>query len=69
MKCVNALNGLFSFLPGQNWKQEECLRECQRPERAFFISTTASFPWCVWCDVCQRPERAFFISTLFRMES
>ena len=37
---------------------------CQRPERAFFISTCE----CDACGgtglyMCQRPERAFFIST------
>ena len=39
-KCVNALNGLFSFLQSKidiiNYGP---LHMCQRPERAFFIST------------------------------
>ena len=37
---------------------------CQRPKRAFFISTKwiALVPVAV---VCQRPKRAFFISTIY----
>ena len=38
--CVNALNGLSSFLP--NAKKYFCpaeLEVCQRPKRALFIST------------------------------
>ncbi len=38
-QCVNALNGLLSFLPlggnAMNYEKEVC----QRPERASFIST------------------------------
>ena len=37
---------------------------CQRPERAFFISTGRTKKRYFGCvSVCQRPERAFFIST------
>ena len=36
--CVNALNGLFSFLPSDLYVIHEG-DVCQRPERAFFIST------------------------------
>ena len=42
--CVNALNGLLSFLP--TTRKVERLQEkmvCQRPERAYFISTLAYF--------------------------
>ena len=39
-------------------------RMCQRPERAFFISTRNVFVLSsLKVIVCQRPERAFFIST------
>ena len=39
--------------------------ECQRPKRAFFISTTFSLEVAIGKYVmCQRPKRAFFISTL-----
>ena len=37
---VNALNGLFSFLQRHRSKDRKARYECQRPERAFFISTT-----------------------------
>ena len=37
---------------------------CQRPKRAFFISTlTPITDISCFRDVCQRPKRAFFIST------
>ena len=37
---------------------------CQRPERAFFISTKQRLAFIEKNHpVCQRPERAFFIST------
>ena len=36
---------------------------CQRPERAFFISTQELAVMTENDYVCQRPERAFFIST------
>ena len=40
-------------------------RVCQRPERAFFISTNKQVSVTPqYEDMCQRPERAFFISTL-----
>ena len=34
--CVNALNGLFLFLHYEEFEETE---ECQRPKRAFLIST------------------------------
>ena len=37
--CVNALNGLTSFLPADDQFFDEIVTECQRPERAYFIST------------------------------
>ena len=38
--CVNALNGLFPFLPEETNKEEEVGQPmCQRPKRAFSIST------------------------------
>ncbi len=39
---VNALNGLFSFLPARQKKYMKVGIMCQRPERAFFISTVPS---------------------------
>ena len=67
--CVNALNGLSSFLPS---KAPDCmlyLALCQRPKRAFFIST---IPLMAvrrrLLEVCQRPKRAFFISTIAQQE-
>ena len=46
-------------MPEAEWKWV-----CQRPERAFFISTaTLVFVPRFILSRCQRPERAFFIST------
>ena len=43
----------------------ETLYVCQRPKRAFFISTGYDFMSdIVLFLVCQRPKRAFFISTV-----
>ena len=36
---------------------------CQRPERAYFISTKVGTDTMMGKMVCQRPERAYFIST------
>ena len=41
-RCVNALNGLFSFLRIRRWFVCHSNSLCQRPERAFFISTVPS---------------------------
>ena len=64
LACVNALNGLSSFLllvillgAGLTWVM------CQRPKRAFFISTTGKTITIPNSELCQRPKRAFFIST------
>ena len=62
---VNALNGLSSFLRWQLLGYYFLVIMCQRPERAFFISTYhlktgGDINYVKWC---QRPERAFFIST------
>ena len=40
-KSVNALNGLSSFLHFYEEEFDEDSEVCQRPERAFFISTFA----------------------------
>ena len=41
--CVNALNGLFLFLLTKNSKEVNRFNEvCQRPKRAFLISTVPS---------------------------
>ena len=40
--CVNALNGLFSFLPEPTQQPETVQSVCQRPKRALFISTFTS---------------------------
>ena len=41
---------------------------CQRPKRAFFISTQgAPHTFLGWLSGCQRPKRAFFISTLINL--
>ena len=39
-KCVNALNGLTSFLHGRLADFLLSISVCQRPERAYFISTS-----------------------------
>ena len=39
------------------------LLKCQRPERAYFISTMKATIKNIETEVCQRPERAYFIST------
>ena len=39
------------------------MKVCQRPERAFFISTVVRHIPTNFLLGCQRPERAFFIST------
>ena len=38
-KCVNALNGLSSFLRRFSRSTCSCHNRCQRPKRALFIST------------------------------
>ena len=48
-KCVNALNGLTSFLHGRLADFLLSISVCQRPERAYFISTVPSkTPWKHW---------------------
>ena len=62
--CVNALNGLSSFLLMNKILTKAVWKMCQRPKRAFFISTfmlrSKKFRLLA---MCQRPKRAFFIST------
>ena len=62
---VNALNGLLSFLLDRTTEISlALLNRCQRPKRAFIIST--STPYCQYDYgniMCQRPKRAFIIST------
>ena len=36
---------------------------CQRPKRAFYISTYQDFSGLRARELCQRPKRAFYIST------
>ena len=65
LSCVNALNGLFLFLQGntENTLYENFL--CQRPKRAFLISTYNELAkQALNCIMCQRPKRAFLISTV-----
>ena len=41
------------------------MSKCQRPKRAFFISTGGSImKKQIIVKLCQRPKRAFFISTV-----
>ena len=69
-KCVNALNGLLSFL---RRRKEESMKEkmdlCQRPKRASFISTVPSGTprkhWLsssIFAGICLN----FLIITVFR---
>ena len=63
-KCVNALNGLPSFLLQSDAMQLDIIQMmCQRPERASFISTSSQRESGRLHKKCQRPERASFIST------
>ena len=43
---------------------EDIPERCQRPKRAFFISTEKSEGNRSSIRLCQRPKRAFFISTV-----
>ena len=61
--CVNALNGLSSFLPPFSDYYIMQALMCQRPKRAFFISTEDGTLVKTSRIGCQRPKRAFFIST------
>ena len=60
---VNALNGLTSFLRIYNDTIYDFTIGCQRPERAYFISTDTMSGRYMHRVLCQRPERAYFIST------
>ena len=63
-ECVNALNGLSSFLLFSLAELMQSLLVCQRPKRAFFISTLKKTDEMEKrIKGCQRPKRAFFIST------
>ena len=63
--CVNALNGLFLFLhPWIGTHAGFNILWCQRPKRAFLISTRQALETSqTYTAVCQRPKRAFLIST------
>ena len=62
--CVNALNGLFLFLQPFIKAEKSDNSVCQRPKRAFLISTFSTLIYRYHCvDWCQRPKRAFLIST------
>ena len=64
--CVNALNGLLSFLLMQPLSVEKMDPQlCQRPKRASFISTYKRKKKWQEQKMCQRPKRASFISTRF----
>ena len=65
---VNALSGLFLFLLFHTMDIFNNTDVCQRPKRAFFISTE-KYSLCSndGFSVCQRPKRAFFISTVRQM--
>ena len=64
LSCVNALNGLTSFLPEKRKVTEREYKMCQRPKRAYFISTEMNSLFLKFKGVCQRPKRAYFISTV-----
>ena len=66
--CVNALNGLSTFLPLITHAGVFHADECQRPKRAFYISTENGETDYGGYFRCQRPKRAFYISTLFGNE-
>ena len=61
--CVNALNGLSSFLLSPSPCQDGSYWVCQRPKRALFISTNLMEDESKR-EECQRPKRALFISTM-----
>ena len=60
---VNALNGLFLFLLERLNEGFGDENVCQRPKRAFLISTAKKVKRLIDNTVCQRPKRAFLIST------
>ena len=61
---VNALSGLFLFLLFHTMDIFNNTDVCQRPKRAFFISTVNFLVFFTKTrGMCQRPKRAFFIST------
>ena len=62
--CVSTpWTGLLHFYVPCSKDQDERI-VCQRPERAYFISTEVIDSWVVKPVLCQRPERAYFISTV-----
>ena len=62
--CVNALNGLLSFLRIGSCRNIPIYIVCQRPKRAFIISTIFGQKGQKMKEnLCQRPKRAFIIST------
>ena len=64
-ECVNALNGLLSFLLMNNEELKTLEEGCQRPKRASFISTVDIHDRMKSLTRCQRPKRASFISTIY----
>ena len=64
MQCVNALNGLFSFLREQGYYDPDFPKGCVNALNGLF-SFLQDIPSAMPLTrgVCQRPERAFFIST------
>ena len=62
---VNALNGLFPFLREKVYSVDDIDTMCQRPKRAFSISTQPKYGTVGnYRNKCQRPKRAFSISTV-----
>ena len=65
--CVNALNGLLSFLR-YTIKSDGTLNiVCQCPKRAFIISTQDITDKNEYFNKCQCPKRAFIISTVIAL--
>ena len=62
--CVNALSGLFSFLPIVMCLLTIAFLMCQCPKRAFLISTYEDEEALQRAVACQCPKRAFLISTV-----
>ena len=62
----DALNGLFLFLQLICHRLSSFLQECQRPKRAFLISTKIWQKKEETTSMCQRPKRAFLISTDYK---
>ena len=61
--CVNALNGLSSFLQSINEKKKELNKGVNALNGLSSFLLTPLHQATLNKDMCQRPKRAFFIST------